>query len=326
MAYSCAMPLKYCYRSTFIDVIEPHQQAHVKTRSQSVPANRAAPACDDLELCSYVSSLGQRAEQLAVLSRRCSETVMAAVSKDALAHQDVDTCSTASPTSSPNTRTSTSDASSCTPRMLTSMFNHLPDSETVPVPPALLPNPGSMAHPELCRRPCIYFATGSCANGSACRYCHLSHEHRPSHLDRRHRDLLRNLSEAECLALLLPVLRCRAESTGLAAEAVEVLALLEDKAVACAATSEASRAAASRAAASRAATVATSPQHKLSKLSAALRKMPFSTVLGMALSGATGCEKKHEEDLAAMGGSVDQLLLGAVDRMRARLALQAVGA
>ncbi|CAE8700126.1 unnamed protein product [Polarella glacialis] len=311
------MPLKYCYRSTFIDVIEPHQQAHVKTRSQSVPANRAAPACDDLELSSYVSSLGQRAEQLAVLSRRCSETVMAAVSKDVLANQDVETCSTASPTSSPNTRSSTSNGSSCLPRALTSMFNHLPGSEMVPVLLAMLPNPGSMAHPELCRRPCIYFAAGSCANGSACGYCHLSHEHRPSHLDRRHRDLLRNLSEAECLALLLPVLRCRAESTGLAAEAVEVLALLEDKAVACAAPSEASRAATA---------ATTPPQHQLSKLSAALRKMPFSTVLGMALRSATGCENKHEEDLAAMGGSSDQLLLGAVDRMRARLALQAVGA
>ncbi|CAE8592790.1 unnamed protein product [Polarella glacialis] len=178
-----------------------------------------------------------------------------------------------------------------------------------------------MAHPELCRRPCIYFAAGSCANGSACGYCHLSHEHRPSHLDRRHRDMLSNLSETECLALLLPVLRCRAESTGLAAEAVEVLALLEDKTVACAATS-----AASRAPASRAATAAKLPQHQLSKLSAVLRKMNFSTVLGMALRGATGCENKHEEDLAAMGGSLDQLLLGAVDRMRVRVAPQAVGA
>ncbi|CAE8630227.1 unnamed protein product [Polarella glacialis] len=315
MAYSCAMPLKYCYRSTFIELIEPHQQAHVKTRSQSVPANRAAPACEDVELSSYVSSLGQRAEQLAVLSRRCSETVMAAMSKDALAHQDVETCSTASPTSSPNTRTSNSDGSSCAPRMLTSLSNDLPDSEMVPVPLAIVPNPGSMAHPELCRRPCIYFAAGSCANGSACGYCHLSHENRPSHLDRRHRDLLRNLSEAERLALLVPVLRCRAESTGLAAEAVEVLALLEGKAAACAATS-----AASGAPAIRAATVATSLQFQLSKLSSALRKMPFSIVLGMALRGATGCENKHVEDLAAMGGSVDQLLFGAVDRMRARLA------
>ncbi|CAE8645368.1 unnamed protein product [Polarella glacialis] len=308
----------YRHCSTFIEVIEPHQQAHSKMRSQSEPASRVAPASDDLQLSIYVASLGQRAEQLAVLPRRCSETVivMAAVSKDALAHQDVETCSTVSPTTSPNIRASTIDASSCAPRMLssTSTFNRLPDSARVPLP---APNPGSMAHPELCRRPCIYFAAGSCANGSACGYCHLSHENRPSHLDRRHRDLLRNLSEAESLALLLPVLRFRAESTGLAAEAVEVLALLEDKTVACAGPS-----AASRAAASRAATAATSPQHQLSKLSAALRKIPFSTVLGMAMRGTTGCEKKHEEDLAAMGGSLDQLLLGAVDRMRARLAPQ----
>ncbi|CAE8631616.1 unnamed protein product [Polarella glacialis] len=259
MALSYAMPLTYCYGSAFIDVIEPHQQAHVKMRSRSVPANRAAPACEDLELSSYVSCLGQ--------------TVMAAVSKDALAHQDVEACSTASPTSIPNKCTSTSDGSSCAPHVLTSLFNHLPDNEMVPVPPAMLLNLGSMGHPELCRRPCNYFAAGRCANGSACAYCHLSHESRPSSLDRGKRELLRNLSEAEFLALLLPVLRCRAESTGLAAEAVEVLALLEHKAVACASPS-----AASRAAASRAATAATLPQ--LSKLSAALSKMPFSTVLG----------------------------------------------
>ncbi|CAE8626685.1 unnamed protein product [Polarella glacialis] len=296
------MPLTYCHRSTFIDVIEPHQQAHVKMRSRSVPAHRAAPACEDLELSSYVSCLGQ--------------TVMAAVSKDALAHQDVEACPTASPTSSPNKCTSTSDGSSCAPHMLTSLFNHLPDSEMVPEPPAMRPNPGSMEHPELCRQPCNYFAAGSCAGGSACGYCHMSHEGKPSHLDRRNRDLLRSLSEAERLALLLPVLRCRAESTGLAAEAVEVLALLEHKAVACASPS-----AASMAAASRAARAATLPQ--LSKLSAALLKISFSTVLGMALRGATSCENKHEEDLAA---SLDQLLAGAVDRMRARLSPQEVGA
>ncbi|CAE8627070.1 unnamed protein product [Polarella glacialis] len=207
------------------------------------------------------------------------------------------------------------DASSCAPRMLTPLCPHLPDSEKVPLPPGrLLPSPGSMAHPELCSRPCIHFAAGSCANGSACGYCHLSHTNRSSHLDRRHRDLLRSLSEADRLALLLPALRFRAERYGLAAEAGEVLALLENKAVSCAAKSVASQAWAS--------IEATADISPMGMLPAALRKMSFSTVLGMALRGATGCKNKYEEDLAAMW---DQLLLDAVDRMRARLP-QAVGA
>ncbi|CAE8627583.1 unnamed protein product [Polarella glacialis] len=326
MAYTCATPLKYCYRSTFIDVIEPHQQeAHFKKRSHSVPATRAAPACDEEpELRSYVASLGQRAEQLVVLSRRSSnKTNMFALSTDVLADQDhLETCSTASPTSNPTaTSTNLGEASSCSPRVPTptSRSSSTPDTEMVPEDrPSVLQNPGSMAHPELCRRPCIYFAAGTCSNGSACGYCHLNHENRPSHLDRRHRDIVRSLSEAERLALLLTVLRCRAESTGLAAESLEVLALLEDKAGACAAASTDSRAAASRAA-----LAATSPQHQLSKLSAALRKMPFSTVLAMALRGG---ENKREENSWAEGGSSDQLLLEAVERMRAQFAPQAVSA
>ncbi|CAE8680207.1 unnamed protein product [Polarella glacialis] len=318
MAGADSMPLMmYCYRSTFIiEVIDPHQQVHSKTRSQSVPANRAAPAGDNLQLSSYVASLGQRSEQLAVLSRRCSETVIADVSKDALAHQDVETCSTASPTGSPNTRTSASDMSSCAPHMLSSasFFNHEPDSDMQPVPPAMVPNPGSMAHPELCKQPCIYFAAGKCTNGSACGYCHLSHENRPLHFDRQHREMRRGLSEAEHLALLLPALRRRAESAGLAAEAVEVLSLLEDKAAACAVTSAGGRAAARRAA---------MLLHR-SKLSAALRRMPFSTVLGMVLRGApaTGGENKH--GCVSSVGPTEQQLLDAVDRMRARLSPGAV--
>ncbi|CAE8605362.1 unnamed protein product [Polarella glacialis] len=322
MAGADSMPLMmYCYRSTFIEVIDLNQQVFSKTRSQSVPANRAAPASDNLELSSYVASLGRSSEQLAVLSRRCSETVMAAVSKDALANQDVETCSTASPTSSPNTRTSTSDMSSCAPHMLSSasFFNHVPDSDMEPVPSAMVPNPGSMAHPELCRRPCIYFAAGKCTNGFACGYCHLSHENKPLHLDKQHREMLRGLSEAVHLSLLLPALRCRAESAGLAAEAVEVLSLLEDKAAACAVAS-----AGGRAAARRAAMFASSPRHHTSKLSAALRRMPFSTVLGMVLRGApaTGGENKH--DSVSSVGPTEQQLLDAVDRMRARLSPGAV--
>ncbi|CAE8631469.1 unnamed protein product [Polarella glacialis] len=318
------MPLKYCYRSTFIEVIDPLQQVHVRTRSQSVPANRAAPACDDLERSSYVASLGHRAEQLAVLSRRCSETVMASVCKDALApYQDAETWSTASPTSVPSTGMSPCDSSFLPSRLSsTSSLNYLAETEIVPVPvpvpAARLPNPGSMAHPELCHRPCIYFAAGNCANGSACGYCHLPHEQRPPHLDRRQREMLRSLSEAERLALLLPELRCRAEVTGMAAAAGEIFALLEEKAAACAATWPTGRAAGSRV--SRA---AASPHHPMSKLAFALKRMPFSTVLGMVLRCASAGENT-QHNLVISASPTEQRLLDAVDRMRARLCPQAI--
>ena len=35
--------------------------------------------------------------------------------------------------------------------------------------------PGSAGHPELCRRPCIFLATGRCAAGIGCKYCHEPH-------------------------------------------------------------------------------------------------------------------------------------------------------
>ena len=31
--------------------------------------------------------------------------------------------------------------------------------------------PGSVGHPELCRRPCIYFAAGQCRNSADCNFC-----------------------------------------------------------------------------------------------------------------------------------------------------------
>ena len=32
---------------------------------------------------------------------------------------------------------------------------------------------GSVGHPELCRRPCIYFAAGQCRNSADCNFCRL---------------------------------------------------------------------------------------------------------------------------------------------------------
>lgn len=65
---------------------------------------------------------------------------------------------------------------------------------------------GSEAHPHLCARACAFFAKGTCLEGPGCRFCHLGHEGDMRHLDRRHRDMLRRLSDRKVLGLILPQL------------------------------------------------------------------------------------------------------------------------
>ncbi|CAJ1332554.1 unnamed protein product [Effrenium voratum] len=66
-------------------------------------------------------------------------------------------------------------------------------------------NNGSRGHPELCRRPCVYFAKmGKCAEGDACAFCHLSHPSRSASLDKKMRELVAGLQEVDLLAILLP--------------------------------------------------------------------------------------------------------------------------
>lgn len=79
-----------------------------------------------------------------------------------------------------------------------------------PVGEAALPlsicNPGSIGHPELCSRKCLYYASGSCSNGDACNFCHMPHDKRPARLDRMNRDLLRNMSFVERAAIIVPLI------------------------------------------------------------------------------------------------------------------------
>ncbi|CAE8651011.1 unnamed protein product [Polarella glacialis] len=165
-----------------------------------------------------------------------------------------------------------------------------------------LPNPGSIGHPELCRRPCIYFAEGKCVNGDKCGYCHCPHGQRPAHLDRRHRELLRSLSSAERLSVVVPLLRLRCDSLGLAAEASELVGLLEHKIKEYASTDSLHGGGA---------TVPSMAQ--LAKLGTALRKMPISSLLGLSLRANPGKDQDQEGD--AEGADV----MDAVARLRLRL-------
>ena len=88
---------------------------------------------------------------------------------------------------------------------------------------------GSLGHPFMCRRPCVYVAThrANCPKGSNCTYCHLRHPQRRSTFDKRQREYLRSLSDAEMLSVLLPQLKTKALK--MPAKAWKVVRLLEEK-------------------------------------------------------------------------------------------------
>eukprot|EP00445_Apocalathium_hangoei_P005546 CAMPEP_0203855834 /NCGR_PEP_ID=MMETSP0359-20131031/9847_1 /ASSEMBLY_ACC=CAM_ASM_000338 /TAXON_ID=268821 /ORGANISM="Scrippsiella Hangoei, Strain SHTV-5" /LENGTH=596 /DNA_ID=CAMNT_0050772401 /DNA_START=1 /DNA_END=1791 /DNA_ORIENTATION=- len=67
-------------------------------------------------------------------------------------------------------------------------------------------NRGSIGHPELCPRPCVYFTNGLCQASSQCDFCHLPHPKRAAHLDKRHRDLMKAMPYDQRVRIVLPIL------------------------------------------------------------------------------------------------------------------------
>lgn len=78
-------------------------------------------------------------------------------------------------------------------------------------------NPGSFGHPELCSRPCIYFAAGRCRNGGACKYCHLDHPTKPAYLSRRQRDGLQGMHGSTARCIVMPLLHRKMSRLGASA-------------------------------------------------------------------------------------------------------------
>lgn len=87
-------------------------------------------------------------------------------------------------------------------------------------------NPGSLGHPELCVRPCLYFAAGTCVNGARCEFCHMPHPGRPAHLDKRHRELLKEMALPDLIPLVVPILEQKAKAIDLGFDVCAVLARL----------------------------------------------------------------------------------------------------
>ena len=72
-----------------------------------------------------------------------------------------------------------------------------------------LANPGSVGHPELCRRPCLHFTAGYCGHGSSCNFCHETHPQNAAKLDKRQREIMQNLHSKEAAALIFGYVTAR---------------------------------------------------------------------------------------------------------------------
>lgn len=73
-------------------------------------------------------------------------------------------------------------------------------------------NPGSVGHPELCSRACLYFSLGKCLNGMSCSFCHLPHSKRAAKLDKRHREMLRVMDFPERFRILHPIIQSKLDN------------------------------------------------------------------------------------------------------------------
>ena len=188
------MPLSLEYRNTFIDVLEDLEETSEK-RARSAPPGHvrrisftAETREEEEAMQSYVGSLSQNATDIC-RSHSSQDEVLQAGSTP---YPDADT-----------------------------RGEHAPP--TLPTLPSL----GCWGHPEVCRRPCIYFISGHCENGQSCAYCHLPHQEKTPKLDKRQRQMVQQLGWAQMVFMVLPLCRKRAEEAGFANQAKEVLALVE---------------------------------------------------------------------------------------------------
>ncbi|CAE7639852.1 unnamed protein product [Symbiodinium sp. CCMP2456] len=207
--------LPLCYRRTFIDIeVEPMKLL----RCNSVPAARRAGEDEDAQVSKDLASVYKRMEEWR--SEICSATTSSDLpvsgseiqnSEEATAEEEV------------------ADASGCGTSDETLVSPTQAEDHEVVIDEGVhqAANPGSYGHPEVCRKPCIFFQVGQCENGDSCGYCHLRHEKRPRLPDRRQRSVLRKLNKSELLQTFLPILWSEARRAGMVQEAEHVLEILE---------------------------------------------------------------------------------------------------
>ncbi|CAE7942469.1 strG [Symbiodinium sp. KB8] len=90
---------------------------------------------------------------------------------------------------------------------------------------------GSRGHPDLCKRPCIYFVAGKCTTGEQCNYCHMPHGDRPAKLDKQQRQKFNLMGMREALLMLHRILTSNAAMNGFLPLAKESLDLVAEEAM-----------------------------------------------------------------------------------------------
>ena len=106
------------------------------------------------------------------------------------------------------------------------------DSNESTVVPDELASRGSLGHPDVCRRPCVYFKSGNCEHGSSCGFCHMEHSDRLPKLDKKQRELIRSFTKSEVLSIMLRYLHLAAAKQGFELQAMEILQLVEHEVLA----------------------------------------------------------------------------------------------
>ncbi|CAJ1337811.1 unnamed protein product [Effrenium voratum] len=247
------------YRNTFICFEEPSEEKPLQ-RSRSVPpyvgftCDEEAPTGETR--FNYVTSLLKRSEQLAMHIRQSKRDGKKQPFQEPqkIAPQ-LELCSTtASPHEEASTRGSSKQGAAA-PRA------------RVAARGAFL-NPGSVGHPEVCNRPCLFFLAGTCQNGASCSYCHLEHAHRQPHLDKKQRTLIQKLPQSSLLNLIVSLLESRAETAAFTKEGGHILEEMKLWEAKCLKLEAAST---------------PQPKRELMKLHYFLRKLTFTGMLGLAL-------------------------------------------
>lgn len=195
---SSAQSLKLCLRSTFIDIESDSEIEEQPTIGRSLSDNGGA----DLKRRQFSDFFQEETEYVKALEGKVEKWYEERRLRNR-SESNADLDSSCLPQSE-ELGSASSGASSET------------DEQEVPPPPepwepspALGCNPGSMGHPNLCQRPCRFFAEGLCESGDACGFCHIPHKR--GSLDKKNREVLQSIPNAERCSLLASVLKEKAQ-------------------------------------------------------------------------------------------------------------------
>ncbi|CAE7794179.1 unnamed protein product [Symbiodinium sp. CCMP2456] len=90
---------------------------------------------------------------------------------------------------------------------------------------------GSRGHPDLCKRPCIYYVSGNCTAAAQCNFCHMPHADGFPTLDKQQRTKLNLMGKREALLLLQSILKMNARMNGFLHLAKDILDLVAKEAM-----------------------------------------------------------------------------------------------